>query len=419
VAAADESNDLVTISLNRTAFPRPAAPGQLQVEEVGRTSLILSWRDNSEIEAGFELERTRLDNGVVQVLTFGANPGFGPVIVEDIGLRANTTYRYRVRAFNVEGPSAYTPPILATTLPLPPAAPSNLEIIGVTSTHVTLAWDDNSENAEGFHLERQNRATGEVELIDVPSSPGTGAVEFTDLGLQAGTRYSYRVRAFNAGGVSAFTARVFTITLPAPPAAPSNLEVTGVTARRISLAWQDNSADETSFRLERRNEDLGVVELLEVPVSPGMGLVEYTDTLLQPLTRYSYRVQAVNAGGASAFSNRVSATTVRLLRGRLFKPDVVSLGIVTVGGNSRRTFRIWNASFTEDLMVRVYPTTTPFRVLQGEGVVRIPPRESHPITVRFRPTTHGMVNANLFLRTTDPRAATTRVILRGAGRRPQ
>lgn len=92
--------------LVRTEFQAgdpPAAPDNLAVAAAGATAVDVSWRDMSDNEHGFTVER-RIDSSAVwrQVGTAGA----GATSFHDTGLEAATLYHYRVRAFNLAGESA-------------------------------------------------------------------------------------------------------------------------------------------------------------------------------------------------------------------------------------------------------------------------------------------------------------------------
>jgi hypothetical protein len=107
---------------------------------------------------------------------------------------------------------------------------------------------------------------------------------------------------------SATPTRTPTPVPPPLPAAPSGLTATAVSRARIDLAWQDNSANETGFQVERSREG-GAFSLIAT-ASPGA--TSYSNTSgLTPNKTYSYRVRAVNTAGASAYSNTASATTPR------------------------------------------------------------------------------------------------------------
>jgi hypothetical protein len=90
--------------------------------------------------------------------------------------------------------------------------------------------------------------------------------------------------------------------LPTPPAAPSNLAATALSPTQITLTWQDNSTNETSFRIRRAVGTSGAFKRL---ADVGANVVTFTDTVVESGTLYRYRVRAVNSAGISAISNTV------------------------------------------------------------------------------------------------------------------
>ena len=96
--------------------------------------------------------------------------------------------------------------------PQPPAAPSSLSAAAVSSGRIDLSWTDNSANESGFEIERQN-AGGSFSLL---ATVGQDTTSYTDSPLSPATLYSYRVRAFNGAGASAYT-NVASDTTPSGP----------------------------------------------------------------------------------------------------------------------------------------------------------------------------------------------------------
>jgi hypothetical protein len=81
---------------------------------VSTSQINLSWTDNSTNEQGFRIERCQGNNctDFAQIAQVGANI----TAFQDTGLSRFTRYRYRVRAFNGGGNSAYSNIAAARTL---------------------------------------------------------------------------------------------------------------------------------------------------------------------------------------------------------------------------------------------------------------------------------------------------------------
>jgi len=92
---------------------------------------------------------------------------------------------------------------------------------------------------------------------------------------------------------------------PVPPAAPTNLAANATSSSDIALTWQDNSADETGFKIERKTGSGSFAEIITV----GADATSYNDAGLSANTTYVYRVRAANSNGDSNYSNEASATT--------------------------------------------------------------------------------------------------------------
>ena len=91
---------------------------------------------------------------------------------------------------------------------------------------------------------------------------------------------------------------------PAPPAAPTDLAASGQPGPSVSLVWTDNATDETGFVIERATDGVTFSLLANVPADT----TAYTDLAVLAGGTYSYRVAAVNLGGASAYAGPASVT---------------------------------------------------------------------------------------------------------------
>jgi subtilisin family serine protease len=91
----------------------PAAPTNLVVTATGNNYADLAWADNSTNESGFKVERCAgaTCTNFAQIGTVAANS----TSARNSGLSRRTTYRFRIRAYNATGDSAYSNIATGTT----------------------------------------------------------------------------------------------------------------------------------------------------------------------------------------------------------------------------------------------------------------------------------------------------------------
>lgn len=119
----------------------PAAPSDLEADDIDINSAFLSWKDNSSNETGFVLERKLQGGSYATIATLDEAQRTS---YEDTGLSANKTYVYRVKAYNSTGSSAYsnelevnTPKLLLPIYPLLPTESVTMKFyIGSTDYYV-------------------------------------------------------------------------------------------------------------------------------------------------------------------------------------------------------------------------------------------------------------------------------------------
>lgn len=179
--------------------------------------------------------------------------------------------------------------------PLPPGnAGAGLDSQG----RVTLSWTDQSDNELGFAIERAN-GSGSYLLAD---TVGANMMSYLDGTAQPGVTYSYRIRAFNAGGSSDPAVIPDSVTTPPAtlPAAPSNLAATALArSGGVVLTWVDRSNNENGFVLQRHSSGSTVWQSL---ANVGVNINSYTDGTALPRKKYTYRVGAFNAAGVSTYA---------------------------------------------------------------------------------------------------------------------
>jgi hypothetical protein len=186
----------------------------------------------------------------------------------------------------------------ATTHPYPPTLSKPTV---VSHSQLNLSWTDNSSNESGFRIQRSTaKDSGYVQIASLPAN----TTKFSDTGLKMGTRYYYRIYAFNSYGTSPFYGEPkYNTTKKSAPAAPSNLIAYSPTSTSIKLEWSDNSDNETSFRIEKRKDGQTWSGLATV----GANVKAYTHSGLVKGTKFYYRVRAQNGVGNSSYTPEKSA----------------------------------------------------------------------------------------------------------------
>src|SRR3990172_2670193 len=132
---------ILTLALGVVGIYRAAIAAQLT----------LTWSDNSWNEIAFNIERRVGTTGSYAQL---ASVGVNVASYTDTNLQTNTTYCYRVRAYNLIGSSAYSNEGCATTSPAlpaeitPPARPNGAPFgtlaAGTTQTTLRLTTNENA-----------------------------------------------------------------------------------------------------------------------------------------------------------------------------------------------------------------------------------------------------------------------------------
>jgi len=160
-------------------------------------------------------------NGGSPILSYTAtaNPGgrnatvaSGPITVT--GLTNGVAYTFTVKATNAVGTGPASSPSASVTPTAPPtntpAAPSGLAAASITTTSITLSWRDNSNNEQGFYIDRSTNGGASWQRV---GQTAANSITFRNTGLITKTTYQYRVQAFNAAGVSAFAGPLTVTTL--------------------------------------------------------------------------------------------------------------------------------------------------------------------------------------------------------------
>src|SRR5205823_4320881 len=179
-----------------------------------------------------------------------------------------TRYYYKVCATNSAGDSPFSNEVNGITTM---RTPTGLVATAVSSSQINLTWIDNSLSETGYKIEQSpvdNLHYSQIGIV------GPNMTSFSATGLSEGTKYYYRVRAYNAIATSAYSSEKNATTFSNLPAAPSGLTITTITSATVSLAWTDNANNETGFKVQRKQTATGIMTQI---ATPGANVTTFTD----------------------------------------------------------------------------------------------------------------------------------------------
>ncbi len=333
----------------------PAAPSDLSAQADSDSAISLSWTDNSDNESVFVIER----NGEVLPSTASANT----TSYQDTGLAGTTTYTYQVKARNTAGDSDRSNGAEATTESPPPyqtiLVSGEASIAGsiVAGNYARTFYLDDSleqirETESGGNPSKRHSYLEHRWTMSVPSGAASLSVtgyadnssdgDSFDLAYSTGTAYNTFCTlavgaaapcsvSFDLPSASTLTLRVTDTnqsrgardldsvyidqivlliesnTGPVTsPLAPENLSGDASSPGVISLTWTDMADNETSYDVQRSENDGTTWTSL---ASLGANAESFSDDSVASLTTYAYRVLAGNSAGNAA-SNTVVITSL-------------------------------------------------------------------------------------------------------------
>ncbi len=299
----DPSNVISVTTLQVPAPPAPVANNPLYV---GQTDFTASW-NSSETATGYYLDIC-YDSEFTSCNPFNLDVG-NVTSYSIMELAANTTYYYRVSAYNDGGTSDYSNTITVTTLlnpPDPPAAPLPNDATDITQTSFTANWETTT-NATGFLLDVSNDDVFSNPLFQNMDLSNTTSYKVTD--LTAATTYYYRIRAYNSGGTSDYSGTITVTTLHDPPEAPLANDATQIMQTSFVANWE-SSERATGYNLDVATDDAFTTFVTGYENYDVSGSLSCSVNGLTLNTTYYYRVRAYNDGGESGNSNSITVTTL-------------------------------------------------------------------------------------------------------------
>ncbi|UII19990.1 gliding motility-associated C-terminal domain-containing protein [Fulvivirga ligni] len=347
----------------------PEAPSALSATATSGSEVYLTWTDNSSSpvssEDNFVLERSLNGTDFTELAVLSPNTKE----YVDENLTPNTSYHYRVKAVNVKGESTSNTVNVSTQnftglftditdnggeiTSSARIAEQDLANQGLgkiidnnTATKVFLrAPQDGEEDPWEFPIWYQYESTTSipVKITKYTITSGNDAADRDpkDWTFEASTdgsdwdvldtkvNYTFESRGqtktFLISGASSEPYQYYRLNITAnsgsgdfqfaeweiygvpteAPAIPTNLDVTDSTYYSITLAWDDNANNETGYSLERSLDGTS----FEVVTTTAADVTTYVDEDLASYKDYYYRIQAINNGSPSIYSEVIKTKT--------------------------------------------------------------------------------------------------------------
>ena len=279
----------LSLAVKATTFGPPEIPQELMASTGKFREVQLAWAPIKKEEiAGYELFRS-VDGKKYESIKKLA--GRDMAAFTDKGgifgaLKDNTTYQYRITAYNVaEVASAQSEPVNGVTKPLP-AKPSGLAGTSGEVKQTSLKWTANAEqDIKEYLIYRSTNADKGF------SSAGSAKeTSFTAGKLDDGATYYFRVTAKDTDGLESAqsdTVSIATKPLPTPPGSPSaTLDQTG-----INLSWSPSpTGDVVKYNVYKKGFFGGSVLATVAETS-------FISKDVKPDSSYGFYVTAVDSTG--------------------------------------------------------------------------------------------------------------------------
>ncbi|MFT4155041.1 fibronectin type III domain-containing protein [Parafilimonas sp.] len=193
----------------------------------------------------------------------------------------------------------------------PPDAATGLAAEAVSSTTVSLNWDNNPSalyNETYFEIYRSTQQTSGYSFI---GKVGTDTLSYTDKTTSPGITYFYKVRAVNDSGAAALSniANVTTLADTTAPSAPANLTIVYATNSSINIQW-DSATDNVGVK----NYQIYINGVKTYTTTS----TSFTVNALDSGKRYVFYVKAADSSGNTSVQSNI-ASSAAVLSGLVYK----------------------------------------------------------------------------------------------------
>ncbi len=264
----------------------------------GIQSVTLTWVPitNQNIK-GYVIYRSGSPNGKFEFLT-QINNNLQSSYTDSGGilstLENDTTYYYRIAAFNDQGVGPFSQ-VSATTLPRP-NPPTGLKVISGLPHSLIIQWQpSNDMSVAGYMVYRAESNLGPFKAIKRLN--GRENTTYTDTGLGDGVTYYYEVSSINYKDVESPPSAYVSGTTQIKPIPPLSLKALPTGAGEITVYWFPSPTKNVAYyKIYYGNSPSSMAYVGEVKSSE----LQYTIKHLEPGKIYLFMVKSIDASGVSS-----------------------------------------------------------------------------------------------------------------------
>ncbi|OLN32081.1 cell wall-binding repeat-containing protein [Desulfosporosinus metallidurans] len=168
----------------------PAIPTGLTAKVTSSTQIDLTWEPVTYAVSYYVYRATSSTGTYTSVAAVTTNN------FSDTSAAVDTTYYYKIQAYNNYGTSSYSTKVSANTADVSSdlSAPTNLTATVASSTQIDLTWEPVS-NATSYYVYRATSSAGTYANIATVTT-----TNYSDSNLSLNTTYYYKVQAINSAG---------------------------------------------------------------------------------------------------------------------------------------------------------------------------------------------------------------------------
>ena len=287
----------------------------VKVKTQGTNSLTLAWDKNANAK-GYIIEQYK-GGKWTQIAKTNSN---ATVTYTVNGLKADTTYTFRIKAYVISGESeiygGYVKIAGKTRIP----NVASFKGRAVSASAVKLDWSKN-DKATGYVIEQYKGG----KWTAIATTKNNTTLTFTVKGLAKGTAYSFRIKSFRKTGSTTDFSEYTAIKAATLLDGVSNFKVASTTGSWITLEWAKNDKA-TGYSIEQYKGGKWTV----IATTKNNTTLKFTVKGLKNDTTYSFRIRVYKtAGGSNVYSDYVRiAGKTRIPNVATFKGSAVSASAV-------------------------------------------------------------------------------------------